>query len=76
VLSQKREGEKKVNSIIVWQLREARMTVLRKALSNAELRRDQLVDPCLGSVNWLKQKNPDHSPREEVGLKSPTFKSY
>ena len=65
-----------MKSIIVWQLREARVAVLRKALSNAELRRDQLADPCLGSVNWLKQKNPEHSAREEVGLKSPTYKSY
>ena len=38
-------------------------------LSNAELRRDQLPDSCLGSVNSFKQKHPECPPWEEVAYR-------
>lgn len=90
VAKRKETNERKltVKSIVVRQLGEAGITVLREArgertdissrlpaLSNPELRRAQLADPCLGSVTELKEKNPARPPWEEDSLKSPIFKS-
>ena len=46
------------------------------ALTNTDLRKAQLEDPCLDSIIRLKEKNKERPPWERVSLESPTFKRY
>ena len=46
------------------------------ALTNTDLRKAQLEDPCLDSIIRLKDKNKERPPWKRVSLESPTFKRY
>ena len=45
-------------------------------LSNAEIRKSQLPDPCLARIFEYKDQGPDRPPWEDVSGEGPVFKRY